>query len=200
MLEHFLQVAEPWLREYGYPALFGTMFLEGIGIPAPALTFLIASVLMASRGEMHLGPAVLMALAGIVSGCQLAFLIGRTGGRRFLLWAGLLNRRRLRWLQQLLARWGALLLVTAPFLDGTRQYGSLVAGTAEMSWRRFTLYNLSGVTLWIGIWSIAMDVFGHHLEPVLAIVQRSGPWLLGAVAAALVILLIQRFGQQQGMN
>jgi membrane protein DedA with SNARE-associated domain len=192
MLEHFIQLTEPWLEQYGNIAVFGALFLEGIGIPAPGLSFLLASVLLASRGEMHLLPLLLLSVLGFFSGCQLAFLLGRTGGRRLLLRIGLLNRHRLRGLQQLFARWGAPLLMMAPFLDGTRQYSSLVAGTAEMNWRRFTLYNLLGVLLWIGIWSTAIDQFGHHIEPVLQFAHRSAPWLLGTVLVSLIVWKIYR--------
>jgi len=194
--EHLLQIAVPWLEQYGYAILFFALFLENLGIPAPALTFLIASVLLASRGEMHLVPIIALALAGTLSGCQLAFLIGRTNGRRFLLRTGLLNRHHLRRLHRLFDRWGPPLLVIAPFVDGTRQYGSLAAGTANMGWRRFTLYNLTGVVLWIGSWSIATDVLGHHLEPVLGIVHGSGPWILGGVVTALLVVLLVRLIRQ----
>jgi membrane protein DedA with SNARE-associated domain len=197
MFEHFLQLAEPWLEKYGYAALFGAMFLEGVGIPAPGLAFLVASVLLASRGEMHLAPIPAMALAGFLSGCQLAFLLGRTGGRRLLLRSGLLNRHRLRWLRQLFQRWGAPLLMAAPFMDGTRQYSSLVAGTADMSWRRFSFYNLSGASLWIGSWSAAIDLFGHHIEPVLRLAHRSAPWLLGALFAGLIAWVFYRLARNR---
>jgi membrane protein DedA with SNARE-associated domain len=200
MFEHFLRLAEPWLEQFGYAALFAAMFLEGIGIPSPGLAFLVASVLLASRGEMHLVPILTLALAGIVSGCQLAFLLGRTGGRRLLLRIGLLNRHRLRWLRRLFDRWGAPLLMAAPFLDGTRQYSSLVAGTAEMSWRRFSFYNLSGAVLWIGSWSTAIELFGHHIEPVLRFAHRSAPWLLGAVFASLIAWTLYRIARNRSVD
>jgi membrane protein DedA with SNARE-associated domain len=190
MFEHLLQVAEPWLERYGYAAVFGAMLLEGVGIPAPGLTFLIAAVMMASHGLMHIGLVVGLALIGILFGCQLAYHIGRVGGRRTLLRLGLVNRQRLQRLQSLFARWGPALLVVAPFLDGTRQYGSLVAGFAGMGWGRFTVFNLSGVILWIGSWSIATEVLGHHLEPVLKFADRWGPWLLAVVMVVIVLLLI----------
>jgi membrane protein DedA with SNARE-associated domain len=198
VFEHLLQVAEPWLERYGYAAVFGALFLEGVGIPAPGLTFLIAAVMMASRGLMHIAPVVGLALIGILSGCQLAYVIGRAGGRRTLLRLGLVNRQRLQRLQSLFARWGPALLVVAPFLDGTRQYGSLVAGFADMGWGRFTLFNLSGVIIWIGSWSIATDVLGHHLEPVLRFADSWGPWLLAALLAVLVLLLIRELGYRRG--
>ena len=134
-----------------------------------------------------------VALAGYVAGCQLAFLIGRTGGRRLLLRIGLLNRHRLRRLRRLFARWGAPLLVVAPFIDATRQYGALVAGTADTQWHRFTLLNLTGVVLWIGFWCSATDLLGHDIDPVFRLVHRCAPWLLGAVVVAILALLARRF-------
>jgi membrane protein DedA with SNARE-associated domain len=192
MLAHLLQAAEPWLAHYGYAALFVAMLLEGIGIPAPGLTFLLASAWLASQGEMLMIAVSGAALAGYVSGSQLAFLIGRTGGRRLLLRIGLLNRHRLRSLRRLFDRWGAPLLMAAPFLDGTRQYGALVAGTADTGWYRFTLFNLTGVVLWIGLWCTATDLFGHDIDPVLRLVHGSAPWLLGAVLAAILALIAYR--------
>jgi membrane protein DedA with SNARE-associated domain len=192
MLEHFVQLAQPWLEHYGYAAVFMALFLESIGIPTLGLTLFIASLLLASRGEMQIGVVIGLALAGMLGGCQLAFLFGRTGGRRLLLRSGLLNRHHLRRLHRLFLRWGPLLLLAAPFLDGTRQYGALVAGTAQMRWRTFTLYNLAGVVLWIGSWSIATDLLGHHLEPVLGYVHRSGPWIFGGIGALLVVMILYR--------
>jgi membrane protein DedA with SNARE-associated domain len=192
MLEHFVQVAQPWLEHYGYAAVFMALFLESIGIPTLGLTLLIASVLLASRGEMHIAVVVGLALAGTLGGCQLAFLFGRTGGRRLLLRSGLLNRHQLRRLHRLFLRWGPPLLLAAPFLDGTRQYGALVAGTALMRWRTFTLYNLAGVVLWIGSWSIATDLLGHHLEPVLAVIHQSGRWIFIGIGVLLCGLLLYR--------
>jgi len=192
MFEHLLRIATPWLEQYGYGALFGAMFLEGFGIPAPGLAFLLASVMLASQGEMHIALVVGLALAGILTGSQLAYFIGRTGGRRLLLRTGLVNRHHLRRLQDLFRRWGATLLLVAPFVDGTRQYSSLVAGTAKMRWQRFTLYNLSGVTLWIGIWSTATDILGHHLEPVLTLLHASSLWVFGIVVMTLLIFLVYR--------
>jgi membrane protein DedA with SNARE-associated domain len=80
----------------------------------------------------------------------------------------------------------------APFLDGTRQYAAHVAGTARMRWRTFTLYNLAGVILWIGSWSLATDLLGHHLEPVLAFVHGSSPWILGTLGALLLAAILYR--------
>jgi membrane protein DedA with SNARE-associated domain len=193
VLEHFLQIATPWLEQYGYVALFMALFMEGVGIPAPGLTFMLASVLLASRGEMVMIGVLGAAFAGFVSGCQLAFLVGRNGGRRLLLRTGVLNRQRQRRLHRLFGRWGAPFLVAAPFFEGTRQYSSMAAGTAAMDWRRFTLFNVAGISAWIGIWCTATDMLGHHLEPVLKLVHGSAVWLLGAVLTLIIALLIYLF-------
>ena len=196
MPEHFYQIAEPWLAHYGYPALFGVMFLEGVGIPAPGLTFLLVAVLLGSRGEMLITAVAGAALAGYASGCQLAFRIGRKGGRRLLLRTGLLNRPRLHKLRRLFGRWGAPLLVAAPFLDGTRQYASLFAGTADTDWLRFSLLNLTGAALWIGVWCTAADLFGHDIEPLFGLLHRSALWMIGAVVTAAIAWLVYRIARR----
>jgi membrane protein DedA with SNARE-associated domain len=152
--------------------------------------------MLAKQGAMHIALVAGLAVIGILSGCQLAYLIGKIGGRRLLLRIGLVNRHHLLRLHELFGRWGASLLVAAPFLDGTRQTSSLVAGTAEMNWSKFTFYNCIGVVLWIGTWSTATDVLGHQLEPVLSLVHRSAPWLLGAVVTTLLVLLVFRFSDK----
>ena len=153
MLEHIVQVAQPWLEHYGYAALFAALFLEAAGIPTLGLTLLIAAVLLASRGEMQIGLVVGVALVATLSGCQ---------------------------------------ILAAPFFDGLRQYGSLVAGAAMLSWGKFTLYNVAGVVLWIGSWSVATDLFGHHLEPVLRVVHKSGPWIFAGIATSLLVFILLR--------
>jgi membrane protein DedA with SNARE-associated domain len=197
MFEHITHVAGPWLEHYGYAALFVAIFLEGIGIPGPGLTLLLASAWLASRGEMSMAAVAGAAFVGYGSASQLAFLIGRSGGRRLLLRVGLLNRHRLRTLHRLFARWGAPLLTVALFFDGTRQYAPLVAGTADMQWHRFTLFNLIGAAVWIGTWCTTIKMFGHDIEPVIRFVHGSAPWLLGAVATIVVVLLIRQFAHRR---
>jgi membrane protein DedA with SNARE-associated domain len=192
MLEHVVQVAQPWLEHYGYAALFGALFLEAAGIPTLGLTMLIAAVLLASQGEMQIELVVGLALVATLSGCQLAYIFGRTGGRRLILRTGLLSRHHLHDLHRLFRRWGPPLLLAAPFVDGLRQYGSLAAGAAMVSWGKFTLYNAAGVVLWIGSWSVATDLFGQHLEPVLRVVHKSSPWIFACIATSLLGFILLR--------
>lgn len=35
MFAHYLAIAQPWLAQYGYFALFVSVFLEGFGMPTP---------------------------------------------------------------------------------------------------------------------------------------------------------------------
>ena len=46
-LEHHLAAVQPLLERYGYGAVFLAIFVEGIGIPAPGQTLLIAAALLA---------------------------------------------------------------------------------------------------------------------------------------------------------
>src|SRR5665647_2741741 len=57
-LEHGLGQAvarvEPVLDRYGYLVVFLTILVEGVGIPAPGQTFLIAAALSAAHGKLSL--------------------------------------------------------------------------------------------------------------------------------------------------
>jgi membrane protein DedA with SNARE-associated domain len=192
VLDQLVHTAEPWLHQYGYVALFAAMFFEGAGIPAPALTLLVAAVLLAERGELHLFSTVALAFLGIVSGCQLGYALGRSGGRRLLLRFGRMNRHQLASLQTQIKRWGTPLLIAAPFFDGTRQTTSLIAGTAGLAWLRFTLPNLFGAALWVGAWSAAVDRLGQSIEPLLHLARASAPLLIVAALALLIALFARR--------
>ena len=43
ILNHALTVAGPYLHRYGYAAIFVGALIEGVGIPAPGLTLLVAA-------------------------------------------------------------------------------------------------------------------------------------------------------------
>ena len=67
-LEHDLQEAvarvQPVLDRYGYPAVFLTILVEGVGIPAPGQTLLIAAALTAAHGNLSLVWVLILGLPG----------------------------------------------------------------------------------------------------------------------------------------
>lgn len=195
ILTHALAVAGPYLREYGYAAVVLGLFVEGIGIPAPGLTLLIAAALLAGRGQMSLAAVLGSAMGGALVGYNLGYRIGNFGGHRLLLRTRLVNRHHLRRLRRLYQRWGMAMVMIAPFFDGLRQLNGPVAGIIDMPWVRFALANALGCALWIGFWGISVFTLSEHAGSTLTLAQQFRPWLLalgGVLCLGLLIYLLTR--------
>jgi hypothetical protein len=82
------------IAEYGYlSVLFGVM-LESAGVPIPGETILIAAGVLAQRGNIDVGDAILLGILGAVIGDQIGYWVGRERGCPFVL------------------RWGHYVLIT----------------------------------------------------------------------------------------
>ena len=79
MLQHYLDLAKPWLDHYGYFALFITLFTEGFGVLAPGQTLLIAAALLTAEGQLNLTLVLLVAWIATVSGEIVGYGIGLWG-------------------------------------------------------------------------------------------------------------------------
>lgn len=178
-LYHLLAQAEPWLREYGYLALFVAVMVEGIGIPAPGQTLLIGASLLAGRGEMSLPWVLACALAATMTGNNLGFLIGGSGGRRLMLRAGA-SRQRLGKLSRFYLRYGAWPILLSRLFDGARQLGSLLAGTTAIPWRRFFLFDTAGAALWVCVWGLGPFQLHLHAALLHRLWQAVNPFVAGA--------------------
>src|SRR5437773_7678923 len=74
------------LVRYGYLVVFGSVLAEQIGIPIPAIPFLLAAGGLAGSGKLSL--ALVLVLSGIASlmADMAWYVVGRLGGARVLGW------------------------------------------------------------------------------------------------------------------
>ena len=72
---------QPMLDRYGYLVVFLTILVEGVGIPAPGQTLLIAAALSAAHGNLSLVWVLIWACLAAGLGNSLGYLLGRWGGR-----------------------------------------------------------------------------------------------------------------------
>ncbi|MCJ7819518.1 MAG: DedA family protein, partial [Syntrophales bacterium] len=156
-LEHDLEQAvarvQPVFDRYGYLAVFLAILVEGVGIPAPGQTFLIAAALSAAHGNLSLVWVLFSACLAAGLGNSLGYLLGRWGGRpllaRFKVRGGRLAR-----LEEKFRRYGGGVVLVARFFDGLRQVNGIVAGMLAMPWKVFTGFNVLGALLWTGVWGL----------------------------------------------
>lgn len=188
MLEHYLTLAKPWLDQYGYFAVFGGVFVEGFGLPAPGETLIIAAALLAERGEMQLPVLLLTAWLAAVLGDNLGYAIGRWGGRSLLLKVGV-KPTHLAHVERFFTRYGGGMVVTARFFEILRQLNGIVAGSMGMPWWRFLSYNALGAALWVGFWGGGIFLLGKHFVQVEATLRMFAPYITVLGVAALAGLI-----------
>lgn len=138
----------------GYVGLTLIIFAETgllIGFFLPGDSLLITAGILASQGNFNVWLlAVLLSAASIV-GNAVGYYIGRVGGHK------LFKREESRffkphYLHQAHAfyeKHGGKAVVLARFMPIVRTFVPVVAGAAEMNYRKYTFYNVVGGLLWV---------------------------------------------------
>jgi len=102
-------------------------------------------------------------VAAAVLGNQTNYSIGRRIGARVFQWedSRWFNKRAFDRTHAFYERWGGFTLVAGRFMPFVRTFAPFVAGVAQMTRRKFTLYDVTGGTLWVGSVTLAGYLFGN---------------------------------------
>lgn len=189
-IEHEIAAVEPWLDRYGYGAVFAMVGVEGLGIPAPGQTLLIAgAVTAATQTNFHIGLLLLAAFLAAILGSSLGYLMGRRGGRA-LLRRFRVDERHLQRVEQGFNRYGGGLIVVGRFFDGLRQLNGIAAGILEMPWWAFTAYNALGAALWVGCWGLGIYYLNEHGRAIIEFIRQLNPWVAAVTLTAMALLFV----------
>jgi membrane protein DedA with SNARE-associated domain len=184
----------PVLDNWGYLAVAVLVFMEDFGVPVPGETVMIAAAVYAGAGRLNIVAVVAISLVAAVAGDNVGYAIGRFGGHRLIDRYGryvLLTPARVAKAEAFFARHGGKIVTVARFVEGLRQANGIIAGLAEMPWRRFLAFNFLGAALWVGTWVSIGALAGQHLDTLYTAIVRYELYLFGA-AAVVIALLVAR--------
>jgi len=90
-------------------------------------------------------------LAAAILGDQCNFGIGRHVGHKVFAWedSRFFNKRAFDQAHAFYEKYGGITIVLARFMPFIRTFVPFVAGVAEMTRRKFSLYNVLGGTIWV---------------------------------------------------
>ncbi|UWD80695.1 DedA family protein [Curtobacterium flaccumfaciens] len=183
------------LHAFGPAVLAGIavlIFIEsGVLFPfLPGDSLLVtAAITSAALGIAPWQVAVVASIAA-VAGDQVGYWIGRRFGRRlFRAGARVLTTARLNEAEAFFTRWGGLSLVLGRFVPVVRTYVPLAAGTADMHYRRFILWNVVGAVGWacgltvVGVLLGGIPFVAHNIDVLMIVVVIVSilPILIGVV-------------------
>jgi membrane-associated protein len=156
------------ISDYGgwtYGILFLTIFCETGLVVTPFLpgdSLLFAAGALAAVGALNPHYLfLLLALAGIL-GNTANYSIGRfVGPKVFTSNSRFFKREYLEKTHQFYEKHGGKAVIIGRFLPILRTFVPFVAGIGEMTYTRYTIYNIIGSTLWVGAFVYAGYFFGN---------------------------------------
>jgi membrane-associated protein len=192
---HVDRYLEAFVAQYGawvYALLFLIIFVEtGVVVmpflPGDSLLFIVGA--MCGAGLMNLPLVMGLLLVAAILGDQTNYTVGRYFGPKVFQWedSRFFSRKGFDQAHAFYEKYGGITIILARFMPFVRTFVPFVAGVAEMTRSKFTLFNVVGAVIWVVGLLLAGYLFGN-----LPIVQTH----LSKIIWALIIVpgLIAMFG------
>jgi len=193
------EIVQSLLEEYGLIIILAAIVLDGLGIPAPGQSLLVAGAVLSARGDFDIRLFLMLSWIAALTGSMLGYTIGRVGGRKLLIRLPI-NPSRVRRMETFCQRYGALLVILSRFIDGPRQLTGIFVGSLKMPVIAFSLATGFGAVLWIGVWGLGSYYLGQHMHLVAQAYNSITPytWVAtGLLVLALCIYLIRRHNHRK---
>lgn len=172
------------VESYGYAVVFLFVAIESLGIPLPGETVLVTAAALAALGHLSIWWVIAVAAAGGIIGDAAGYWIGRLGGLALLKRYGRFvhfDERKLEKVRSFFDRHGSKAVFFGRFIALLRTWAALLAGTAEMPYGVFTVYNVLGGITWASLFGTLGYVFGRSLP----LLER----YIGQASLAVVLLI-----------
>jgi membrane protein DedA with SNARE-associated domain len=178
-----------FLASHGLPLLFAVVFIEQLGLPIPALPWLLLAGALSAAGKLNLA----LAIAVTVIACLLSdifwFSLGRYRGKRVL---GLLRRISPKpescvpRTQKTFSKQGLIAVLFAKFVPGMATLAPPLAGLSRISFARFLYVDVVGSLLYALCWLSVGYLFREQIDQIGTIIARIG----GSVLIGTVTLIL----------
>ena len=189
-----------FLVRHGASVLFAAVFVDQIGVPLPAVPWLLAAGALAGAGKMNWMVALGSASIGSVVAGLIWYYLGRRYGNRLL---GLLCRISLepdtcvRRTEGVFTRYGMKGIVVAKFIPGLSTLAPPLAGSSGVSALRFLFYDGLSSVLYAGAYILVGVLFSHQLEQIIDAFAGLGRSALGVFAILVILYIGYRYWQRQ---
>lgn len=146
-----------YLRLWGpylYALLTAIVFAETgllVGFFLPGDSLLFTAGVLVGTGDLNVVLLVTLLAAAAIAGDTVGYWIGRTTGPRIFTREKSLffARDHLLWTKEFYERHGGKTIILARFVPIARTFAPVVAGVAQMQYRRFVAYNVFGGAGWV---------------------------------------------------
>ncbi len=186
----------------GYVGLFIIIFSETgllIGFFLPGDSLLVTAGLFAAGVKEGVQLDIvwlnLLLIVAAVSGDAVGYTIGRRAGHR------LYNRPQSRWFRrdhlvktkEFYEKYGGITIIIARFMPFARTFAPVVAGVAEMKYRRFAVFNITGGIGWV----ISMTLLGYFLGRTIPGIEKHIEYVIAIVVFVSILPMLIKYAQHR---
>jgi membrane-associated protein len=143
-----------WLGVYVYFGLFFIIFAEtglAVGFFLPGDSLLVVAGLFAAAGKLNLWIMLITLFVAAVLGDAVGYYSGRKMGKAIFNRpkSRLFNPKHLEKAHAFYEKYGGKTIIIARFVPIVRTFAPIVAGAADMTYKKFITYNIVGGFLWV---------------------------------------------------
>lgn len=154
-----------------YALLFVIVFAETGLVVTPILpgdSLLFACGALSATGALDIWIVLPLLFAAAVAGDAVNYSAGRYFGPKIFqahdnrgIWHKILNREHLDQAHAFFERYGGMAIVSGRFVPIVRTFVPFVAGAGYMTYATFTVFNIAGAAIWVGVCVAAGYLFGN---------------------------------------
>lgn len=170
------------IKTIGYIGVFAIVFAESgllIGFFLPGDSLLFTAGFLASQDILSL--PVLAIGCGIfaILGDSVGYMFGRRVGRRLFERedSTLFKKKHLQAAEAFYEKHGGKTIIIARFIPIVRTFAPVVAGAADMTYKKFATYNIIGGILWITSTTFLGYILGNTIPNITSYLH----YIIGAV-------------------
>jgi membrane protein DedA with SNARE-associated domain len=186
----------PFLIQHGYTVLFIWVLVETMGLPLPSVPLLITMGALAYAGQVNLFLCIGLGVCAALLSDLFWYTAGRKRGSMVLssiCRIALEPDSCVRRTESLFGTYGARSLLVTKFVPGLSAVSTPLAGIISMPLPRFVLFDVSGILLWAGSYTLVGYVFGEELDRALDYAGGMGKTLFVLVAGGLTIYVLRKY-------
>ncbi|MFH0991522.1 MAG: VTT domain-containing protein [bacterium] len=185
----------------GYIGLCAIIFSETgllIGFFLPGDSLLVTAGLFASRGDLDVVLLIPLLIVSAIAGNTTGYNIGKRAG------LPLFNRPQSKFFRrdhllktkEFYDQYGGMTIILAQFMPFARTFAPVVAGIAEMGYRRFITFNVVGAVCWIS----SMILLGYFLGQTVPGIQNKIEYVIAVVIFISILPGIIKYLQHRIKN
>jgi membrane-associated protein len=160
-----------------------TGLLFGFFLPGDSLLFALGLFIATGQIDVPLWLAVTLLAISAFAGDQTGYWIGRKLGPAVFNKpkSRLFNPKNVELAHAFFEKYGSRAVVLAHFVPIMRTFIPVSAGVAKLSWRKYTIYNLIGISLW----AVGVTLLGATFGQV--------PWVQENLEIVLILFVLISF-------